>query len=76
MKQNWREAIRRAHERLLGNPFVCLVVHFFRRFFAGDTFSSESDLRLSIGGILALLALPGAVLPIMLFQNIQVFFAG
>ncbi|MHB8525146.1 MAG: hypothetical protein ACYDD2_03185 [Candidatus Acidiferrales bacterium] len=73
MKRGWHEVITRARERLHGIPFVCLVLHFFKRFFTGNIVSAESDLRLGIGGILALLALPGAILPLLLLGKYSSF---
>lgn len=73
MKRSRHEAIIRAHERLRRNPFASLVLHFFKRFFTGDMVSAESDLRLGIGGILALLALPGAILPLLLLGKYSSF---
>jgi hypothetical protein len=69
MKRNWRDAIEAAYEWLHARPFPFLIFHFFSRFFAGDSVSSESDMRLGIGGILAFLAIPGAFLSILLFPK-------
>jgi hypothetical protein len=69
MKRAWREAVARGRERLRENVFGYLVIHFFERFFAGEFASAESDLRLGIGGILALIALPGAFLPLLLLYK-------
>ncbi|MFZ0819927.1 MAG: hypothetical protein WAM91_07645 [Candidatus Acidiferrales bacterium] len=73
MKGNWRGAIESAGERLRANPFSCLVLHFFRRFFTGDALSAEGDLRLGIGALLALLTLPGVFLPLFLLQKYSSF---
>jgi hypothetical protein len=74
MQRTWPELIKSADEWARTKPFVCLVVHFFKRFFSGDALSTESDLRLGIGGILALLAAPGVVLPILLFPKYSTLF--
>lgn len=42
MKRAWHEAITRARERLHGIPFVCLVLHFFKRFFTGNIVSPKA----------------------------------
>lgn len=55
------------------NPSAYLTVHFFRRFFTGELTSPESDLQLGIGGILALLVLPGAILPLLLLPKYSSF---
>ena len=73
MKRNWQEAVRCGREWWHRKPFVCLVFHFFKRFFAGDTVSDESDLQMGIGGILALLVLPGAILPLLLLPKYSSF---
>ena len=51
------------------NPFALLVWHFFYRLFAGEAFSSEDDLRMGIGGIAAILASPGVILPVLLLPK-------
>ncbi len=53
--------------------FVALTAHFFRRFFTGEMLSSEADLRLGIGGIIALLALPGGILSLLLLPKYSSF---
>ncbi len=74
MQRTWPHLLKSAAEWERSKPFVCLVVHFFKRFFSGDALSADSDLRLGIGGILALLAAPGAILPILLFPKYSSLF--
>jgi hypothetical protein len=69
MRQAWRAKIGRARQRLRERAFTNLALHFFERLFAGEAISAESDLRLGIGGILILLSLPGAFLPILLLPK-------
>jgi hypothetical protein len=68
-----RGFIARAREQLSESPFVRLVFHFFNRSFTGELLSSQSDLQLGIGGILALLVLPGAALPLLLLPKYSSF---
>lgn len=73
MKREWHEGIARARQRLRENPFAYLVWHFFRRFFTSESGAVEGDLRLGIGGILAMLALPGAILTLLLLPKYSSF---
>lgn len=72
MKRAW-QPFSRMRASLRTNSFVLLVRHFFHRFFAGEAFSGEDDLRVGIGGIVALLALPGAILPLLLLPKYSSF---
>src|SRR6266513_5839137 len=68
MKREWR-AFSNLRASLRKNPFALLVWHFFYRLFAGEAFSSEDDLRMGIGGIAAILASPGVILPVLLLPK-------
>ena len=68
MKREWR-AFSHLRASLRKNPFALLVWHFFYRLFAGEAFSSEDDLRMGIGGIAAILASPGVILPVLLLPK-------
>ena len=68
MKREWR-ASSNLRASLRKNPFALLVWHFFYRLFAGEAFSSEDDLRMGIGGIAAILASPGVILPVLLLPK-------
>src|SRR5207244_13064268 len=68
MKREWR-AFSHMRESFHKNPFALLVWHFFYRLFAGEAFSSEDDLRMGIGGIAAILASPGVILPVLLLPK-------
>lgn len=68
-----RTAFLRTRASLRNNAFVLLVCHFFHRLFVGDAFSSEGDLRMGILGMAAILALPGAILPIFLLPKYSSF---
>src|SRR5207302_6253694 len=72
MKREWR-AFSHLRESLRKNPFALLVGHFFYRLFAGEAFSSEDDLRMGIGGIAAILASPGVILPVLLLPKYSSF---
>lgn len=72
MKRKWLSFFG-AREGVGRNSFAFLVWHFFQRFFAGEIFSGEGDLRVGIGGIAALLALPGAILPLLLLPKYSSF---
>lgn len=72
MKPKWL-LFPRARNPLRRGSFAFLVSHFFQRFFAGEVFSGDTDLTLGIGGILALLALPGAILPLLLLPKYSSF---
>ncbi len=56
-------------ERCNQSPFGVLTAHFFRRFFEPESDNSDSPLRAGIGPILALVAMPGGILSIVLFQK-------
>lgn len=73
MIRRWRAGMKQANEGLRDNPSAYLTVHFFKRFFSGELMSAESDLRIGIGGILALLMLPGAILPLLLLPKYSSF---
>jgi hypothetical protein len=73
MTRKWRPGVERARENLRENVPAYLTVHFFRRFFTGELTSTEGDLRLGIGGIIALLMLPGAFLPLLLLPKYSSF---
>jgi len=68
MKREWR-ALSNLRVSVRKNPFALLVWHFFYRPFAGEAFSSEDDLRMGIGGIAAILASPGVILPVLLLPK-------
>ncbi len=68
MKREWL-AFSNLRASLRKNPFALLVWHFFYRLFAGEAFSSEDDLRMGIGGIAAILASPGVIVPILLLPK-------
>lgn len=72
MKREWW-AVPRLRASLRKNPFALLVSHFFHRFFAGEAFSNEDNLRVGIGGVAAILALPGAILPVFLLPKYSSF---
>src|SRR5574340_619922 len=46
--------------------FTELVRHFFQRFFDNEIVSPTGDIRVTVGNILALLATPGAMVPMVL----------
>src|SRR5579884_610072 len=62
-------AIRRAIERLNTRPFPRLIAHFASGIFETGRDFGESDLNMGIGGLLAILALPGGFISIMLFDK-------
>jgi hypothetical protein len=72
MRREW-QSFSRMRASLRENSFALLVRHFFHRFVAGESFSGEDDLRVGIGGIAVLLALPGAILPILLLPKYSSF---
>lgn len=49
------------------SPFVRLVRHFFLRFFDSDVTGGEEDSQIGTGGLLAILAMPGAAMSLVLF---------
>lgn len=73
MKSIWRAQVAGVDQQVPKNVFAALTGHFFRRFFTGEMVQSESDLRLGIGGIVALLALPGAVISLLLLPKYSSF---
>lgn len=73
MTRSWKAGMERAREELRENPSAYLTVHFFKRFFTGEMTSTEGDLKLGIGGILALLVMPGAILPLLLLPKYSSF---
>jgi hypothetical protein len=56
-------------EEFSQRPFPCLTLHFFRRFFQSETASGDQDNSLSIGAIFAILAVPGLLMPLFLFDK-------
>lgn len=73
MKDALSAPVANSQPRLPESVFMALTGHFFRRFFTGEMLSSEADLRLGIGGIIALLALPGAILSLLLLPKYSSF---
>lgn len=65
----WRTRTDQARHNLRENISAYLTAHFFKRFFTGEITSTENDLKLGIGGMLALLMLPGAVLSLLLLPK-------
>ncbi len=66
MRKSWRRVAAGPRTGFREGVFVCLVSHFLTRFFTGELTAEHSDLRLGMGVILALLALPGAFVSILL----------
>ena len=64
-----RETFERSWERLLERPFARLVAHFASLLLQSGQESGASELNLSVGGLLALLAAPGGFVAIMLFEK-------
>lgn len=64
-----RAALSAAWTRLLQRPFPRLVSHFAALILQSGQESGASELNLGIGGLLALLAAPGAFVSIMLFEK-------
>ena len=56
-------------ERWRLSPFGALTAHFFRRFFEPESDNADSPLRAGIGPVLALVAMPGGILSIVLFRK-------
>ena len=50
-------------------PFVYLTLHFFRRFFDSELSAAEGETGMGLGGMLAILAVPGLLLPLLLFDK-------
>jgi hypothetical protein len=73
MIRRWRTGMKQANDNLRENASAYLTVHFFRRFFTGEMVSSEGDLQLGMGGIVALLALPGVFLSLLLLPKYSSF---
>ena len=48
-------------------PFVLMIRHFFLGFFDSELTGSEEDSRIGTGGLLAILAMPGAAMSLVLF---------
>src|SRR5579862_9237168 len=69
MKAPWRASLARLGQRMRERPLTNLFLHFFRRLFAGEALSAETDLRLGMGGILMILSVPGAFLSILLLPK-------
>lgn len=74
MNRMWDVRIAPLAKRLRESLFATLASHFFRRYFTGEMISEENDLRLGIGAIIAILALPGAILPLLLLPKYSSFF--
>jgi hypothetical protein len=60
---------------LAKQPFVCLARHFFARFFDSELVSGDGDGSMGVGGILAILAVPGLLCPVFLFAKYSSFLA-
>jgi hypothetical protein len=69
MKAPWRAPLARLGQRMREHPLTNLFLHFFRRLFAGEALSAETDLRLGMGGILMILSVPGGFLSILLLPK-------
>jgi hypothetical protein len=68
LKIFWRRLALRA-ARLRERPFSRLTVHFIGAIVSTGAESGEDDIQFGIGGILALLGLPGAFTSILLFDK-------
>ena len=60
-------------EQRFHGPFVRLVLHFARLILQSGHDASTSELNLSLGGLLALLAVPGGMISILLFEKYSTF---
>jgi len=67
------QSVRRFIEGLAGRPFGRLVKQFLARTFSGSQASADSDLDLGIGGLLGLLATPGAFTCFLLLDKYSTF---
>src|SRR5882757_11099487 len=68
LKIFWRRLALRAAS-LRERPFSRLTLHFARAIVSTTAESGEDDIQFGIGGILALLGLPGAFTSILLFDK-------
>lgn len=66
--KRWKARARAYWELQQERQFPRLAVHFFHGFFSSDM-ASDSDNSLSIGAIFALLAVPGLLMPLFLFDK-------
>ena len=78
MPNKLQETSSRPYERkFLERPFPKLVAHFMANILKSGSETGASELEISVGGMLALLAVPGAFISIMLFDkysSLQQFF--
>lgn len=57
------------------NRFLYLARHFFGRFFDSELVSGDGDGSMGVGGVLAILAVPGLLWPVFLFAKYSSFLA-
>jgi hypothetical protein len=70
MLRSIRQFAEARHKRLLRQPFWRLVAHFVARVFEnGSDDSGEDELDLGVGALLALLAVPGLFITILLLDK-------
>jgi len=64
-----------ASRSFFARRFPLLAAHFFARFFDSELVAGDGDNSLSIGGVFAILAVPGAFAPLFLFAKYSSFLA-
>ncbi len=61
------------HQNAARRPFLCLVRHFLARLARGGNDAASSEFELGLGGLLALVAVPGAFSCLLLLDKYSTF---
>jgi hypothetical protein len=66
---SWKEALRHRWDLFSRTPFGCLLRLFVGRMFHGGDESNADELGLGVGAILTLLAMPGLLVSLLMFEK-------
>lgn len=72
-----KTSLRQSAQQFLDRPFSRLVAHFIANILKSGQETGASELELTVGGLLAVLAIPGAFISLLLFDKystLQQFF--
>jgi hypothetical protein len=66
---SWKEPLHHRWEAFSRTPFGCLLRLFVGRMFHGGDETGTEDLGLGVGAILTLLAMPGLLVSLLMFEK-------
>ena len=69
MMQSAKQFLRQRWDEFSQTPFGCLVLLFVGRMFHGSTGSDAGELDLSFGVVVILLAMPGVLVSLLMFEK-------